>query len=267
MVEITSTSNQRVKELIKLKDNQKRKKQNAFLIEGLREIRLALKEDYTFLEIICCEDILTDESRQTKIEIIQKHSTIDVLQVSKHVYERIGLKKNGEGLILKAKPKTFTLNDIDVLKEKNLIAFENIEKPGNLGAVTRTVNAVGIRSIILINTSIDIYNPNVIRSSLGTIFSTKIIHCSIDECIQWASKNEYSLTGTSAHNSTDIYQYSFPKRNMIFFGSEAHGLSTPLLSKTDANLKIPMFGNASSLNLSVSCAIVLYESLRQSLKP
>ncbi len=264
MSEITSIANKKIKELIKLKDNQKRKKLGVFLCEGKREIMLLIKSRYLTKTIIVCNKYL-DGDGKLLLNALDEKSNINPerIEVSANVYDTIAYKKGQDGIIVKAEVMEGSFNNISH-KEKNVVVLESIEKPGNLGAICRTLDSAGIKTIILTNSVTDEFNPNAIRSSLGTVLLLNIIKTDNETAQKWANNNKYSITATSAKNSKNLYAHEFGPKNLIVFGSEDKGLSDYWEQEEISYVKIPMKGMASSLNLSVACALVVYEQVRQS---
>ncbi len=257
---ITSTQNPRIQEVLQLSRSRKRREANLFVIEGLREIRKALSNGYLFKSAFFCPDIISSEVDKI---IGEFPSTLQLFEISRHVFEKIAYRDNNDGLIVLAVPVFRKPEDYVPGENPLVMVLESVEKPGNLGALLRTADAAGIDAVMVCDPETDIYNPNVIRSSLGCIFTNNVISCSTKEAINYLKK--YGIRIYSAALQTEVHytdaDYRYP--SAIVFGSEAKGLSVLWRQNADQIIRIPMAGEADSLNISVSAGIIIFEALRQ----
>lgn len=255
---LSSPGNPKIKQLISLEKARERRKQNQFVIEGLREILLAKAAGYQFISIFYCPDI-ADES-----ELLNKgfdHQSL--VPVTQGVFEKIAYRESTGGVVAVARQRPNRLNDIKLGAKPLIIVLESIEKPGNLGAVLRTADAAGVDAVISCDGETDFYNPNTVRSSLGGVFTNQIACASSEETIVWLKKNDIKIFCTYLEASVPYTKVDFNQPCAIIMGSEAKGLSDAWVENSDSNIIIPMKGGIDSMNVSVSAAIVVFEALRQ----
>jgi len=263
MEKITSPQNPKIKNLKKLEKASERRDQNLILIEGLREIVLAYRAGYKIETLFVCEEILKQEGDYPLQEINTTNSAIQVIEISKTVYDSLAYRESTEGVIATAKPKQNSLQKL-LLKEKALIlVIESVEKPGNLGAMLRTCDAAGADAVIICDAKTDVYNPNVIRSSVGTVFTNQIAICETKEAIAFLKKNNIRSFAAELSATKFHYQQNFKSATAIIVGTEATGLSKEWIAGANEKIKIPMLGEIDSLNVSVSAGILLFEAVRQ----
>lgn len=250
---IESTKNDKIKHLLKLvSKNTFRKKEGVFLVEGQQENELALQFDNEPIEFFICEDIFNGKLFDFKTHF-----------VSKFVYEKIAYRGSTEGIIGVYRVKEECLNNFQIKENARIIVLESIEKPGNLGAVLRSCEAFGIDALLIANTKVDFYNPNVIRSSVGCIFGMNVFSGSNEEIFAFLQKNNISIfTTIMSENAKMINSIDLKGKSALVFGTEHSGLSDFWKNKGE-NTLIPMCGKIDSLNLSNAVAISCYEFLRQ----
>lgn len=258
---ITSLKNPRLKNAIQLRERRSRRREGLFIVEGAREIDRALRSGAWRLDqLFFCQPLLTGQSRVLLEQIDSKL----VIEVSKIAFEKLIVRLQSGGVLAVFEQKAHPLSKLVSIEAKDLfIVVENIEKPGNLGAILRTADAVGAAGIILVGAVVDMYSPNVIRSSMGAFFSVPIYVSTFREFSDWCSKNNIHLFTTypgKAVRYTDI-EYSSPCA--LCFGSESGGLTEAWSQLKMTPISIPMLGISDSLNLSVAVAVVCYEVLRQ----
>jgi len=255
---IISPSNPRIKNVLKLKEkSSERKLQDLIVVEGLREILMAKENGFGIKTLFVCEDIAGKKSK----ELVSTASHL--VRISKDVFEKIAYRENSDGLLALVIPKHLRLKDLKLSSNPLLIVLESVEKPGNLGAILRTADASGVDAVIVCDPKTDIYNPNVIRSSIGCIFSKQVVAANSDEVINFLKEKNIrsfaaALTAKNNYIKSDL---SIP--SAIVLGTEADGLSQKWLSSADEQIKIPMLGKTDSLNVSASCAVIVYEAVRQ----
>ena len=251
---ITSKSNPKIKNVVKLQKSSERREQNRIIIEGRREIERAVACGFVIDTLFVCNEIL---SAEVNIEA----NTIE--EVSLEVFEKIAYREGSDGLLAVAIPKYANLKDFKPKKKPLIIVLETVEKPGNLGAVMRTADAAGVDAVIIADPRTDLFNPNAIRASIGTIFSVPLFACSSEECIEWLKANDIRIYCTYLKASIDYLEADFREGSAIVMGTEATGISDIWVEAADQNLIIPMNGIADSLNVSVTTAIVVFEAIRQ----
>jgi len=258
--EISSVQNPYIKHLVVLKEkSRERKKTGLFLIEGQREITLAIKGNYDIETILYYPDVIS------KTEVIAiAGSNKELIEISKEVYQRLAHRDKTEGVLAVAKSKSHTLKDLNIKSKKLLILVaEAPEKPGNIGALLRTADAAHIDAVIIANPKSDLYNPNIIRSSVGCVFTNQIAMGSTSEIIQFLKENHIKIycAALQASKVYTIQDYTTP--TAIVMGTEATGLSDTWLNNSTQNIIIPMQGEIDSMNVSVAAGILIFEAKRQ----
>lgn len=260
MEQIISLQNPRIKNIVKLSKAKERKSQNIFVLEGARELTLALSSDYELDSVFICWDIFSKSDYPQVLDNIPNHLKHEV---SSSVFEKIAYREGSDGLISLMKPKSHNLSDLNVKETPFIIVLESVEKPGNLGAILRTADASKVDAVIICDPLTDIYNPNAIRSSVGCIFTVPTAVCTSEQALSWLHENKIKsfaaeLTASNWYHETDYRQPS-----AIVMGTEADGLTSFWLDNADKRIKIPMRGKIDSLNVSVSTAIITFEAMRQ----
>lgn len=261
--QITSPQNSFVKELVQLKEKSRlRKKTNTFIIEGLREITLALKGGYEITTILADSSIIYEDDFETLNKLLSPE--VEIIEISNDVYKKIALRDSTEGILAISKGKDLSLNKIQFKNENPLILIaEAPEKPGNIGALLRTADAAGIDAVFIANPKTDIYNPNIIRSSVGCVFTTNIAAGSTSEIIDFLKERNIQMYGAALTASVEYQTIDYKQPTAIIVGTEATGLSEEWLDSTTKNIIIPMRGAIDSMNVSVSAAIIVFEAIRQ----
>ncbi|MDI3496139.1 MAG: methyltransferase, TrmH family [Patescibacteria group bacterium] len=255
---ITSEKNEIIKELLSLKKSRNRKKTGFFLIDGQRELEIALESGIEIEKIFLCSDFIVNKNYLLKN--LEKYNQIFV---SPTIFKKIAYKENPDGFLALVKKRKNTLNSLKPQNKEIVLVLEAVEKPGNLGAIIRTAYAAGVKNIILTNNQTDIYNPNVIRSSEGLLFKLNIIESNNKTTLSFLKDNNFAVFCAVTKASKDYTKVKYPRKCALIFGSEANGLSSFWLNNKGKNIKIPMSLGVDSLNVSVSVAIILFEVLRQ----
>ena len=251
---ITSKTNPKIKNVGKLQKSSERREQNRIIIEGSREIERAVTCGFVVDTLFICNDILKES-----VNIAANY----VEEVTLEVFEKIAYREGSDGLLAVAIPKYADLKSFKPKKNPLIIVLETVEKPGNLGAIMRTADAAGVDAVIIADPRTDLFNPNAIRASIGTIFNVPLFACSSEECIKWLRENDIKIYCTYLKASIDYLEADFRQGSAIVMGTEATGISDIWVEAADQNLIIPMNGIADSLNVSVTTAIVVFEAVRQ----
>jgi len=263
MERITSPQNPKIKNLKKLEKAGERREQNLILIEGLRETVLAHRAGYEIDSLFVCEEILKTEGDYSLKEIVTGHRSPVAYSISKAVYDSLAYRETTEGVIATAKPKNLSLQNLSLKQNALVLVIEAVEKPGNLGAMLRTADAAGVDAVIICDGKTDVYNPNAIRSSVGTVFTKQIAVCETKDAIEFL-KNKNITTYAAELGATKFhYQQNFKTATAFVVGTEATGLSAEWITGADEKIKIPMLGQIDSMNVSVSAGILLFEAVRQ----
>ncbi len=263
MKEITSSQNPFIKQLILLREKSRnRKKEGIFTIEGAREIRLAIRGNYVVETILFQKDIFSEEAVSQLISDLK--NSPEIIHISKEVYEKLSCRSSTEGIIAVAQSKQHSLENI-VLKTSNplILVAEAPEKPGNIGALLRTADAANIDAVLIANPKTDLYNPNIIRSSVGCVFTTPIGMGTTSEIISFLKGKNIKIFCAALSASKPYSDVSFQEASAIVVGTEDEGLTQEWLSHSDQNIIIPMEGVIDSMNVSVAAAILIFEAKRQ----
>lgn len=256
-MKITSFSNPKFKELRKLSfENKKRKEGKVFLVEGKREIQMALKGGYIPVELFFCK---SSDENQVIFELFPKLTFLDFELFSALVY-----RKNRDNLLALFEKKETSFSRLRLSPCPIIWILENVEKPGNLGAVLRTADALKVDLVVICGEKIDFFHPHVIRSSLGAVFTTEIFYETSDNIYTWLSANKIKVfVSALQENSKNLYQIDFRSSCALIVGAEDRGVSDFWIDKADSLIKIPMHGIVNSLNVSVATAIMGAEIIRQ----
>lgn len=260
---ITSAQNPKIKNLKKLEKASERKAQGLILIEGLREAVLASRAGYEIDSLFICGELLRPQKDYPLSELKTQNSKLETYNISRAVYDSLAYRETTEGIIATAKPQEHSLQNLFPEDNSLILVIEAVEKPGNLGAMLRTCDAAAVDAVIICDTKTDLYNPNVIRSSVGTIFTNRITTGNTKDVIAWLKQHNISIFAAELSAADLYYEQDFERASAIVVGSEATGLSEDWLKAADKRIKIPMLGEIDSLNVSASTAVLLFEVVRQ----
>ena len=263
---ITSVQNARIKHVVALQQKSSlRREEGLFVVEGQREIEHCIACGYEILEVFTVDGLqFTDDYPATR--------------VSPQVYEKMAYRGSTEGIIAIAKCKDHSISSVNrklsarpegalsserTVNNPLVIVLESVEKPGNLGAILRTAEAAGVDAVIVCDPLTDLYNPNLIRASIGGVFSVPVAVCNSKECIAFLKEHKIRILTAQLQDSYDYYDYDMQGATAIVMGTESTGLTDQWREAADAHIRIPMLGRLDSLNVSVSAAILMYEAVRQ----
>ena len=260
MKKIESVQNTYIKNLCKLQEkSRERNKQGLFIIEGKREISLAIAANYTIETVLFCSKYIDISEVQQQVTTAKSY-----IEVSKEVYQKIAYRTSTEGLIAVAKTKDFSISNLHFKTDNPLILIaESLEKPGNIGALLRTTDAANIDAVCIANPKSDLYNPNIIRSSVGCVFTNQIAVGSSEDILAFCKQKNIQLFATTLQNSNAYHQEKYTNASAFVVGTEATGLTQIWRDNATQNINIPMQGIIDSMNVSVAAAIVLFEAKRQ----
>ncbi len=259
---ITSTQNVNIKNTIALREARRRKETGLTIIDGTREISRAFKAGLKLAQAFVCPKLFTDRGEAELLAQLTK-AKIEIIEVNEAVFGKLGFGERQEGLLAVAAIPKRTLNELSLSKKPLVVIVEAVEKPGNLGAIMRTVDAVGADALIVCDQKTDIYNPNVIRASTGVVFNLPVVAASAQETLDFLRARKIKVCATLVEAKQDYTQADLSGAVAIVLGTEDQGLSDFWAKTADIKVNIPMRGVADSLNVSASAAIILYESLRQ----
>jgi RNA methyltransferase, TrmH family len=252
MIKIDSPQNDRIKRLIKYNSkNGERKKAQVIVVEGVQENQIAQDNHYKAIEFYICPEIYSGEIPQNSFA------------VSPAIYQKIAYRGTTEGIIGVYRTKNEALANYHPSKKAAIVVLEGTEKPGNLGSILRSTEALGIEAVILTDAKLDLYNPNVIRSSVGCLFGMKIYQSNNQELWAWLQEHKVPLYTTYMHDdSRALYELDLTRKSALLFGTEHSGISD-FWAEKGQNFLVPMTGKIDSLNLSNAVAISCYEVLKQ----
>lgn len=260
---ITSFQNPLIKQIVLLQEkSRERRKTQLFVIEGLREISLAIKGGYLLKTVLFCSEIVSEE----EIYILKEtgDNETEFIEISSEVYEKLAYRSSTEGVLAIAYSKTLELADLQLATKNPLILVaEAPEKPGNIGALLRTADAAKVDAVIIANPKTDMFNPNIIRNSVGCLFTNRIATGSTSEIISFLKESKINIYCAALQASVNYDILDFKKPTAIVVGTEATGLSEEWLQNSTQNIIIPMQGEIDSMNVSVAAGILIFEAKRQ----
>jgi TrmH family RNA methyltransferase len=263
---ITSTKNPRIKDLIRLNNRRHRDALQHTIVEGVREVHRALNAGIRPTEAYVCKELIQGTEAQEALESLEKLAQarqLRLIEVTPEVFARIAYRGESGGLLLVIPYLPATLDALPLSSTPFLIVVEGVEKPGNLGAILRTADAAGVDGLILCGEGTDLHNPNVVRASLGTLFSVPVAQTTTEAAIVWLQARNMAIVAATPDAVTRYTDVDLTGPVAIVTGSEARGLSSAWLQAATHVVTIPMYGIADSLNLATSTAILLYEVVRQ----
>lgn len=264
---ITSAQNPKIKALLALQQkSSERRKTGLFVVEGQRELMHCVEAGMEVDTIFHCPQLESSTSSDTPMSVDSVRATRGIYEVAEHVYNKVAYRGGTEGVIAEVKTPARSITDLHLSETPLIVVLESVEKPGNLGAVLRSADAAGADAVVVCDTLTDLYNPNLIRSSIGAIFTVPCVACSTDECIDFLKSNDIRILTAQLQDSQLYYDTDMTCGTAIVMGTEATGLTDTWRKAADAHIRIPMNGRLDSLNVSVSAAILLFEAVRQRLE-
>ena len=270
---ITSFQNPLIKQIVLLQDkSRERRKLGLFIIEGMREISLAIKGGYLMKTLLFCSEIISEEEVFTLKE--SANSETEFIEISSEIYEKLAYRGSTEGVLAIAHTKDLNISKLVISAPLNdrsqngaegplILIAEAPEKPGNIGALLRTADAAKVDAVIIANPKTDMYNPNIIRSSVGCLFTNQVATGSTSEIISFLKENNINIYCAALQASLPYHTCDFKKSTAIVVGTEATGLSDEWLQNSTQNIIIPMQGEIDSMNVSVAAGILIFEAKRQ----
>ena len=253
---ITSAQNPKVKRLLELQQkSQERRKSGLFVVEGRREIERCINNGYVVDTLFWCPEIF--------FFFLPRADGARIFQVSTDIYNKVAYRGGTEGVIAEVVARQMTLDDLQLQDRALVVVMEQVEKPGNVGAVLRSADAANADAVIVCDPLTDLYNPNLIRASVGAFFSVPCVTCTSEQCISWLKANGIQILTAQLQDSCYYYEADMTRSTAIVMGTEATGLTDKWRKAADSHIRIPMLGCGDSLNVSVSAAILMFEAVRQ----
>ncbi len=260
---ITSLTNPKIKHAVQLRKRKQRDEEGLTIVEGVREITRAHEAGVPFKELYFCPELLEDSKEVGALIKALESQKVSIYETVLTVFEKLSYGERLEGVLALCTPERLSFDDLPSKKPGLFIVVESVEKPGNLGAILRTCDGAGVDGVIICDGKTDIYNPNVIRSSLGAIFSVKVVVSSNEETLQFLRSKNIEVCATLPLAKKVYTKTQLTNPLAVVVGSEQNGLTDFWVQNADLTVKIPMKGRADSLNVSASAAILLYEAIRQ----
>ena len=266
---VTSAQNRKVKTLLALQEKARlRKEMGLFVVEGRRELEHCVSAGFEIDTLFVCPEIVGlrvspsgDSLPPEPLPLFQKAGQI--VEVPRELYEKIAYRGGTEGMIAEVKVRERSLEGLEMRENPLVVVLEGVEKPGNLGAVLRSADAAGADAVLICDPLTDLYNPNLIRASIGAVFTVPVACCSSEEAIKWLKEKHINIYTAQLQDSSWYYDTDMRGGTAIVIGTEATGLTDDWREAADAHIRIPMLGELDSLNASVSAAILLFEAVRQ----
>ena len=256
---ISSKDNEIVKQIKKLKDKKYRDIENAYVVEGIKLVKEALQENAKIKQIVLCDDC--EKAENISKELMYEIAKHNCIYVTNKIFKYISEVQAPQG-ILAVIEKNNANGEIDY-SEDIIVALDDIQDPGNLGTILRTVDSIGLKQILVSKGTADSYNPKVVRSTMGAIFRVKIIECeNLEQTLKDIKKHKFKIVVSSLQTDNSVYDIKYNKK-VIVIGNEANGVSEEIKQMADTRVVIPMLGKTESLNASVATGIILYEYVRQ----
>ncbi len=262
---ISSGQNSKIKELLALQEKSKlRREKKLFVVEGRRELEHCLNAGFRARTLFVCPEIIEETELKELCRLAEEsNSECNLIEVPASLYNKIAYRGGTEGIIAEIISQPQVLSNIKLGGNPLIVVLEAVEKPGNLGAVLRSADAAGADAVIVCDPLTDLYNPNLIRSSIGAIFTRQVVTASSEETIKWLKDKKIQILTAQLQDSKWYYDQDMTKGTAIVLGAEDTGLTEDWRKSADAHIKIPMLGKLDSLNVSISAAILLYEAVRQ----
>ena len=275
---ITSAQNPKFKHLLLLQEKSKaRREQGLFVVEGRRELRHCLEAGYKVRTVFMCPEIADSSEVMDLLSMIKQaachseqatcHSErskeSSVMEIPEALYRKAAYRESTEGIIAEVEYKTLGLNDLHLPENPLVMVLESVEKPGNLGAVLRSADAAKADAVFICDPLTDLYNPNLIRASIGAIFTVPTVAVSSEEAIAFLQAHDIQILTAQLQDSSLYYDVDMKRGTALVMGTESTGLTPLWRQAATAHIRIPMLGKLDSLNVSVSAAILLFEAVRQ----
>ena len=279
---ITSAQNPKIKNLLLLQEKSKaRREQGLFVVEGRRELEHCLEAGYTIRTLFVCPAIAgasasSDSAENYFSEGFPKnqfsapsflrhpaHAEAPIIEIPEQLYRKVAYREGTEGIIAEVEYKSLKLEDLRLPENPLVMVLESVEKPGNLGAVLRSADAAGADAVLICDPLTDLYNPNLIRASIGAVFTVPMVACTSEEAIAFLQAKGIQILTAQLQDSSLYYDVDMRRGTALVMGTEATGLTELWRQAASAHIRIPMLGQLDSLNVSVSAAILLFEAVRQ----
>lgn len=259
---ITSSRNPKIKRVVKLRKRAYRDEEGVLIIEGYRELKRALENGCRPSALFYCAELFQGANEPALIEQCRAAGA-EILACGASVFEKIAYRDRPEGLLALAPQLRVTLGDLELPADPLLLIAEHIEKPGNLGTMLRSADAAGVHAVIVCDRCTDINNPNVVRASIGTLFTVPVVDASSDDARAWLLERGIQIVAATPHAERDYTEVDYTRGTAMLVGAEQFGLSEFWMKQAETQVRIPMLGQCDSLNVASAATILLYEAVRQ----
>lgn len=258
LINISSKDNEKVKYTKSLLKSKNRQKESKYIIEGYRILTLAI-ECNAELDYVFINETFEDREENRKILNILYERNIRVFKTTNKIFNELIDTENTQGILGIVKFKYKKIENNIKSNDKFVLILDRIQDPGNMGTIIRTADAAGVDTIIVLKGCVDVYNPKVIRSTMGSIFDMNIVHCTQEECIDTLKSNGFKIVSSYLNTNNYYNEINYYNKTALVIGNEANGVSSDLIEASDTLVKIPIYGKAESLNAAISSAILMYE--------
>ncbi|MFT5239055.1 MAG: TrmH family RNA methyltransferase [Candidatus Promineifilaceae bacterium] len=259
---ITSLSNPRIKRVVKLRQRSHRDALDRMLVEGFREIQRAAQNNYAFEEVFFCETLFLGSNEMQLLDQCAANGA-ELVSCTKDVFSKMSYRDRPDGMLGVGPQLKRRLDDLSTDGPHLIVIAEAIEKPGNLGTILRSADAVGATAVLVCDRCTDLSNPNVVRASVGTLFHVPVVETTTQDALAWLRANDIKIVATSPDADAYYTQTDVSGNVAVVMGTEQYGLTDTWLKESDVAVKIPMLGQADSLNVAAATTILLYEVIRQ----
>ncbi|MBO4635009.1 MAG: RNA methyltransferase [Bacteroidales bacterium] len=257
METITSAQNPKIKNLLLLQaKSQARREQGLFVVEGQRELEHCIAAGFQVRTLFVCPEITGSGAEASA-------PGMHIIEIPEALYRKVAYRESTEGIIAEVEYKALSLNDLKLPEKPLIMVLEAVEKPGNLGAVLRSADAAGASAVIICDPLTDLYNPNLIRASIGAVFTVPVVAAPSARVIPWLKERGIQILTAQLQDSSLYYDVDMRRGTALVMGTESTGLTDAWRQAATRHVRIPMLGRLDSLNVSVSAAILLYEAVRQ----
>ncbi len=259
---ITSLQNPRIKQAVRLRERRDRDEAGLFLIEGRREVARALANGWQFQTLFFCRDLFAGPAEAGTLARAAAAGS-ECVACSAAVFGKLAYGDRAEGLLALAPQRHRTLAELQLPANPLLIIAEAIEKPGNLGTILRSADAAGVHGVIVCDGCTDIHNPNVVRASIGTLFTVPVVEAASAATLAWLREKQIAVLAATPHTDHEYTAVDLTRGVAIVVGKEQTGLTAHWMEQADLKVKIPMLGQADSLNVAAATTLLLFEAVRQ----
>jgi len=263
IVELSSLTNPKVKHCVKLRQRSHRDECDQMLVEGYRECRRALDHGYRPQMLFFCEELYLKHLNEPKLVEECGKLGAELFSCTANVFSKLAYRERPDGLLMVGPQPHLRLSDLELPPRALLLVAEAIEKPGNLGTMLRSADASGVAAVIVCDKCTDIYNPNVVRASTGTLFSMPVVEATSDETLAFLCERKFSILAATPHAEKMHFDVDLTGNVALAVGTEQYGLTEKWMNAADLRVRIPMLGIADSLNVAAATTILLAEAVRQ----